>query len=917
VNKEASDRVRVFVSYARKNADFVDRLDQELRSRSIQTLIDREQIALSEAWWARVTDLIGQAHCILFVLSPEWLGSEVCKKELDVALSMNKRLVPVLCRQVKSTLVPPALGQLNWLPLLDEDSLAAATDQIVTAFQTDIAWLREHTRLSEQARYWDRDGRPEGALLRDEALFAAERWIAQRPPNAPAPTDLFSEYLRAGREVYEREERARRDLLERTMISQSRMLAERAGQLLDEGDAISAILLCLEALPDDSQKVIRPFVRPAEVICYKALCNRRELRIFHLPKSKVTDVALSDDGTRVLAMTSRGACVLDAQTAAQLAFFTCDTIIFRADGRQATTIDKESIRTWNLASEKGPQLLHKFGVANAPRPAQYLPASGRGWVGRGGSLQVCEFVHGRQPPPLRKQPRLHLNHDFLRFSVDGQRIVTTPFYGFSNPTTVRTWDARTRKMIAELNGHGGYVATAEFGPDGSSVVTGSADETARVWDASTGRTIVTLRGHQDWVACARLSDDASMLITGSYDNSFRIWSIPSGKPLALLRGHSGDVPKTTNIGKGFWPTARFSADGKQVVTAWKDHTVRLWNVEPASDLKDVLTGHKARINSVVFHPDGSCFASASDDGRIIVWDARTRSQMASWREADKVSGIAFSSDGRQLAAGVGSNIVVRDLRTRETSVLISVGRNIGSIAFSPLGNSVAVTSVRGATVWDIATSKLLSSFNQGDSGYCVQLAPSGLVAVSCGDERAIRLWNPSTGRQICRAIFHGTSVNSVAFDPRGRRIVTGCYDHTSRIWTVGTEPSEENIVVLSGHDGTVASAVFSPSGEQVVTASADRTVRVWNSTTGECLAVFEGHSDAVTKAVFSPSNSQIVSVSWDKTIRVQQIFPTTQSLVDYAKKVVPRALTREQRDAFFLDPEPPAWHIEQEKWPYR
>src|SRR5277367_4357840 len=93
--------------------------------------------------------------------------------------------------------------------------------------------------------------------------------------HAPAPARILTEYLRAGREVYEREERARKDLLDRTLTSQSRMLADLARRVLDTGDAVSAILLCLEALPDDAQKVDRPLVEAAAEVCYQALSRQQ------------------------------------------------------------------------------------------------------------------------------------------------------------------------------------------------------------------------------------------------------------------------------------------------------------------------------------------------------------------------------------------------------------------------------------------------------------------------------------------------------------------------------------------------------------------------------------------------------------------------------------------------------------------
>ena len=78
------------------------------------------------------------------------------------------------------------------------------------------------------------------------------------------------------------------------------------------------------------------------------------------------------------------------------------------------------------------------------------------------------------------------------FSPDGSRIVTA-----SADNTARVWDAATGKAIAVLSGHEGRVNSAAFSPDGSRIVTASADNTARVWDAATGKAIAVLSGHED------------------------------------------------------------------------------------------------------------------------------------------------------------------------------------------------------------------------------------------------------------------------------------------------------------------------------------------------------------------------------------------------------------------------------------
>jgi WD40 repeat protein len=144
-------------------------------------------------------------------------------------------------------------------------------------------------------------------------------------------------------------------------------------------------------------------------------------------------------------------------------------------------------------------------------------------------------------------------------------------------------------------------------------------------------------------------------------------------------------------------------------------------------------------------------------------------------------------------------------------------------------------------------------------------------------------------------------------------VVTGSGDGTARIWNVATG---QEIRVINGHDGVVRSAVFSPDGKRVVTASVDRSVRTWDAENGWELHRLVGHEGTVHSAAFSADGKFLITASEDKTARIWPVFSTTQALTDVAKIVVPRCLTPEQREKAFLDPEPPVWCVEMEKWPY-
>src|SRR5437764_845586 len=92
---------RVFISYSRKDMAFADQLEAALKDCGFEPLIDRSEIYAFEDWWKRIEALITSADTIVFILSPDSVSSDIARKEVSFAVSLNKRFAPVVFRPVK------------------------------------------------------------------------------------------------------------------------------------------------------------------------------------------------------------------------------------------------------------------------------------------------------------------------------------------------------------------------------------------------------------------------------------------------------------------------------------------------------------------------------------------------------------------------------------------------------------------------------------------------------------------------------------------------------------------------------------------------------------------------------------------------------------------------------------------------
>ena len=374
-------------------------------------------------------------------------------------------------------------------------------------------------------------------------------------------------------------------------------------------------------------------------------------------------------------------------------------------------------------------------------------------------------------------------------------------------------------------------------------------------------------GHKDIVRRVVFSPDGKTLVSASTDKTIKLWNVTTGKVISTF---STDQDLVLSVA--------LSSDGKILASASLDKTIKLWNVTTGKVIS-TFSGHQSPVLSMAFSPDGTTLASASADKTIKLWNITTGKVISTFSgHQSPVLRVAFSPDGKTLAsASDDKTIKLWNITTGKVIATFSGHQDIvNSMAFSPDGKTLASGSADNTIkLWHITTGKLISTFSRHQSRVnSVAFSPDGKTLASASADETIKLWNVTTGKLISTFRGHQHFVLWVAFSPDGKTLASASADKTIKLWNITTDKVIPN---FSGHQNQVKSLAFSPDGKTLVSASADKTIKLWNITTGKLISTFSGHQYQVNSVAFSPDGKTLASASDDKTIKLWNV--TTGKLI--------------------------------------
>ena len=525
----------VFISYSRKDKEFAETLHTALEKSGKDAWIDWQDIPLTSEWWKEIETGIEGADTFIFVISPDSVASKVCGEEIDHAVKHNKRLFPVVRRDMAQ--FDPKPKDLQKIYIENSRKVEDANNQAVLilkeAKETTEKQIQEVNLQVKKAEIKVEMAEVRKKQIVRQGLIFLGTFLGVIVVGAGTALSF------AGFNTVEAQNN-----LENSEIQT--FATEAKADWIENSQTLDNLLLALKT-GDHLQNRLKQNTKVPSVVQWQTKIALQQAEQTIEEKNRLNG----------------------HQT-------TVNSVSFSPDGKTlASASDDNTVKLWDVGTGKELKTLNGHqafveSVSFSPDGKTLASAS------MDNTVKLWDVSTGKELKTLNGHQAFVKS---VSFAPDGKTLASA-----SADNTVKLWDVVTGKELKTLNGHQDTVTSVCFSPDGKTLASASMDNTVKLWDVVTGKALKTLKGHQDFVSSVSYSPDGKTLASASYDKTVKLWDVVTGKELKTLYGH-----------QDFVFSVSFSPDGKTLASASADNTVILWNFHLNKGTGQKKSSHK-RVN---------------------------------------------------------------------------------------------------------------------------------------------------------------------------------------------------------------------------------------------------------------------------------------------------------------------------------
>lgn len=899
---------KVFISYSRRNKAFVQKLNDSLDNSGVDAWVDWEGIPLSSDWMEEITRAIDAADAFLFVITPDSLASEVCADELEVGLKNNKKLVPILhIEPEKGSTMHEKLAATNWVYMREQDDYEATLPALIDTIQTDLGWVRQHTRLLQRAKEWDTKNRNNSFLLQGADLQDAEAWMVDASnQEGRGVLSLQADYILASREAATQRQRnlligvslalvvsiglaifamfQRSEAIAQREIAQENEHAAATARVEAEHNADLAATQQAVAEENEAEAVQNAIVAQARQAAAEARIYQSEAGKLDLSTLLAADSwqrspsFLAEDILRrntslspiPVAQVSQGGRIWRIKNSSDEKYFATasadgSVCLWEAvDATQHICVEQENAvydvvfgaedKTFIAGGDDGiisiwavedGELLQSYEFGSPIWDIDLRPDGSKLAVGRDdGVVSLIDLTDLEAPP----ENWTHDNTVYkVVFTPNGKALGVGTAGGRSY-----LWNVDNAFFIEGAT-HDGDIYALDFSADSLWMVSGGTDSFARASDVVQGIDRGAMR-HGDWIEFIEFAPSGNWFATASDDNNLRIWDVET------------QVEKLRMTHRGFVLRMDISDNGAWIASTGYDQTARVWDTVSGSEMIQIPLD--ARGTAILFSEDNTRLFVGDDSGKLTLWDTSTLLARLNIIEfPELVREARYSPDGEYLAV----NTDARDVRLfpigatlsthdgTEGEVIMQAEGLTYDLGFSPDSKWVAAAASRDyqAVFYNLQT-QTVSQIDQGAKLDAFDFDPNNDILATAGGDGLLRFWDLNTAEEI-GSLENPDGIQAVAYHPDGKTIAVSMANQII-IWDVN---AKTQITTLS-QAGAFHNMIYSPDGAWLAAASSASEVYLWSVDNNYALSDTLLRMNGVPYSLdFSPDGSLIAGGTTD------------------------------------------------------
>ena len=316
-------------------------------------------------------------------------------------------------------------------------------------------------------------------------------------------------------------------------------------------------------------------------------------------------------------------------------------------------------------------------------------------------------------------------------------------------------------------------------------------------------------GHKALIRDIAFTPDGKYLVSASNDKTIRVWDWQAGKTDRIIRGQINEGDEGKIFAMALSPDERWLAVGGMFHNSNPiiGSTIRLYHF-PTGQLTGLLKGHNNVVLSLAFSPNSRYLVSGSGDYTAMIWEVKTQQPLHTLHGHTKeIYAVAFTSDNQRVVTGS----LDHDLR-----------------------------------LWQVNTGKQLAVLlGHRDKVRAVAISPTDGTIASGSKDYTIRLWNGNTGQLIKQLANQGTMIGSLSFSPNGQLLLSscggatnGCANNSENLWSI---PSGKQLMKYREHDNIVLATAISPDGRWAATGGgSNQEIHIWDINTGKTQQRLQG-----------------------------------------------------------------------------